>query len=279
MKKVLLPTDFSTNAYNAILYALKLYGNTSCVFYLMHSYMVPIYTSEYNMANPLGMDLLEIYKKQAMDQLTALKEELLLHHKNPKHRFEVHSAFGILTDEIWEFVRKEEIDVVVMGTQGATGAKEVLLGSNTVHTIKKAICPVIAVPEDFAYENPKQILFPTDFEVDYKAQGIEELLYLAKEHIGFINVLHMGRGERMKDFQNKNKEFLDQRLKPVAHLFHETPNNEVVEGINEYQLKNKVNLLVMIMNKHTFLESLFIKPVIRKIGLHLHIPFMVIPQF
>ena len=238
MKKVLLPTDFSTNAYNAILYALKLYGNTSCVFYLMHSYMVPIYTSEYNMANPLGMDLLEIYKKQAMDQLTALKEELLLHHKNPKHRFEVHSAFGILTDEIWEFVRKEEIDVVVMGTQGAT-----------------------------------------DFEVDYKAQGIEELLYLAKEHIGFINVLHMGRGERMKDFQNKNKEFLDQRLKPVAHLFHETPNNEVVEGINEYQLKNKVNLLVMIMNKHTFLESLFIKPVIRKIGLHLHIPFMVIPQF
>ena len=89
----------------------------------------------------------------------------------------------------------------------------------------------------------------------------------------------MGRGERMKDFQNKNKEFLDQRLKPVAHLFHETPNNEVVEGINEYQLKNKVNLLVMIMNKHTFLESLFIKPVIRKIGLHLHIPFMVIPQF
>ena len=133
MKKVLLPTDFSTNAYNAILYALKLYGNTSCVFYLMHSYMVPIYTSEYNMANPLGMDLLEIYKKQAMDQLTALKEELLLHHKNPKHRFEVHSAFGILTDEIWEFVRKEEIDVVVMGTQGATGAKEVLLGSNTVH--------------------------------------------------------------------------------------------------------------------------------------------------
>ncbi|MBO0331861.1 universal stress protein [[Muricauda] lutisoli] len=278
MKKVLLPTDFSSNAYNAIVYALKLYGNTECVFYLLHTYMVPVYTSEYNMANPLGMDLLEVYEKQSMDQLIALKEELLIHHNNPKHRFEVHSAFGILTDEIWQLVEKEGIDVVVMGTQGATSAEEVLLGSNTVHTIKKANCPVIAVPEDFAYENPKQILFPTDFEVDYKAQGIEELLYLAKEHIGFINVLHVGRGIKMKDFQNKNKELLDQRLKPVAHLFHEAPKNEVVEGINEYQLKNKVNLLVMMMNKHTFLESLFIKPVIRNIGLHLHIPFMVIPQ-
>ncbi|WP_420322019.1 universal stress protein [Flagellimonas sp.] len=276
MKKVLLPTDFSENAYNAIRYAQELYKDDSCLFYLLHTYSPPIYYMEYAFSSEqIGMD--DFYQTNAVEQLEELKKELEKSFKNPLHQFRVKAAFNTLVDEILEMVENEGINIIVMGTKGATGAKELLFGSNTVHVMKKTKCPVIAVPDGFAYETPKEILFPTDYEISYRTKALKELLYLANEHISRIDVLHVATGRALTDVQVANKEKLEKLLKPFANVFYDMPNNEVINGINEFQLKNKVNLLVMIMNKHTFLERLFLKPVIKKIGLKLYIPFMVIP--
>ena len=56
------------------------------------------------------------------------------------------------------------------------------------------------------------------------------------------------------------------------------PENEIINAINTFQIKTRINLLVMVQNKHTFFERLFIEPVIKKIGFHITTPFMVIPQ-
>ncbi len=274
---MLLPTDFSENAYNAIRYAQELYKDESCLFYLLHTYSPPIYYVEYASFSSEQIGLDDFYHAKAMEQLEELKQNLENSFKNPLHQFQLKAAFNTLMDEVLEMVENVNISVIVMGTKGATGTKELLFGSNTVHVIKKAKCPVIAVPDGFAYETPKEILFPTDYEISYKTKALKELLYLANEHISRIDVLHVATGHPLTDLQIANRERLENLLKPFAHVFHDMPNNEVINGINEFQLKNKINLLVMVMNKHTFLERLFLKPVIKKIGLNLHIPFMVIP--
>ena len=61
-------------------------------------------------------------------------------------------------------------------------------------------------------------------------------------------------------------------------IFHSVADNEIIPAVNQFQEKNKINLLVMIQNKHSFIEKLFIEPVIKKIGFHITIPFLVIPQ-
>jgi nucleotide-binding universal stress UspA family protein len=277
MKKVLLPTDFSDNAYNAIRYAQELYKDESCQFYLLHTYAPPIYYIEYASFSSEQIGLDDFYHSTAMEKLDELKQKLGKSFENPLHKFQIRAAFNTLVDEVLEMVENEGINIIVMGTKGATGAKELLFGSNTVHIIKKAKCPIIAVPDGFAYETPKEILFPTDYEISYRTKALKELLYLATEHISRIDVLHVATGQALTDSQVANKEKLEKLLKPFANVFHEMPNNEIINGINEFQLKNKINLLVMMMNKHTFLERLFLKPVIKKIGLNLHIPFMVIP--
>lgn len=277
MKKVLLPTDFSENAYNAIRYAQELYKDESCLFYLVHVYSPSIYYLEYASYSSEQIGLDDFYHTNATEQLNELKQDLEKSLKNPLHKFRVKAVFNTLMDEIQEMVENEGISIIIMGTKGATGAKELLFGSNAVHVIKKAKCPVIAIPDGFAYETPKEILFPTDYEISYKTKALKELLYLANEHISRIDVLHIATGHSLTDAQITNKEQLENLLKPYAHVFHEMPNNEVINGINAFQLKNKVNLLAMVMNKHTFLERLFLKPIIKKIGLNLHIPFMVIP--
>ncbi len=174
-------------------------------------------------------------------------------------------------------VASEEADLVIMGTQGATGAKEIFLGTHTVHVIKKATCPVIAIPADFEYETPKEILFPTDYEVEYSEKQLAGLLNLSKIHNSSIEVIHISSGYDLTDLQLQNKAKLEKILEKIPHLFHDLPNQEIITGINNFQLKNKMNMLAMIQNKHTFLESLFIEPVIKKIGFHVSIPFMVIP--
>jgi nucleotide-binding universal stress UspA family protein len=271
MKRILLPTDFSDYSVKAIGYALKIFKNVNCKFFLMHTYMPPVYNAEYLVGSPGLIGLGDVMQETS---LTHLEKE----NDNPKHTFVVHTAFNTLLGEVTETVASEGIDLIVMGTKGATGAEEILFGTNTVHVIKKANCPVLVVPPNFEYENPLEILFPTDFEIAYNKQGLNPLLEIADEHGSQINVLHVSTGNELTQDQEKQKKSLERILGNKA-LFHDVPNNEIIDAINAFQAKEKINLLVMVQNKHTFMERLFIEPVIKKIGFHVNIPFMVIPQF
>ena len=275
--KILLPTDFSDNSFEAIRYALLVFQNIKTTFYLLHTYTPPIYHTEYLIGSPGQIGLGDVMYETSQKQLERLQSRLKNQYENKKHTFVVHTAFNTLLGEVTETIENENIDLVVMGTKGATGAKEILFGTNTVHVIKKAKCPVIAVPPKFEYEAPKEILFPTDYEIEYNTEKFETLLTIANEHRSRINVMHVRTGYDLNKAQEKNKRQLEKLLGNKS-LFHEMPDNEIIRAVNEFQLKEKINLLVMVQNKHTFLERLFIEPVIKKIGFHVSLPFMVIPH-
>ncbi|HUH48203.1 MAG TPA: universal stress protein, partial [Arenibacter sp.] len=170
MRRILLPTDFSDNSFDAIRYALLVFKNLKCTFHLLHTYMPPIYNSEYLIGSPGQIGLGDVIQETSKTQLEDLKSRLENQYDNPKHSFIVHTAFNTLLNEVIETIASEKIDLVVMGTKGATGAQEILFGTNTAHVIKKAKCPVIAVPPKFKYEAPKDILFPTDYEIGYEKE-------------------------------------------------------------------------------------------------------------
>lgn len=279
MLRVLLPTDFSDNSFEAIRYAILTFKDTPCKFTLMHTYMPPIYHAEYLIGSPGQIGLGDVIQENAVTNLNKLQSRLESQYKNSKHSFDSYACMNTLPNQVIEMVEDNKIDVIVMGTKGATGAQEILFGTNTVHIIKKAKCPVIAIPPNFEYEIPKNILFPTDYEVDFKPGPLDVFLKIAKQHTSSIEVLHVSYGYELSEKQQKNKEKLASVLKSVAHLFHNQPNQEVIQAINNFQQQHKMNLLVMVQNKHTFIERLFIEPIIKKIGFHITIPFMVIPHF
>jgi len=277
MTRILLPTDFSKNSLTAIRYGLTLYKDIKCTFYLLNSYMPPVYHTEYLMGSPAQIGLGDIVQENSMTNLETLKKKLQKDFENPLHTFITHSALNVLSSEVTRTVEEERIDLVIMGTQGATGATEILFGTNTVHVIKNAKCPVLAIPSGFKYEAPEQILFPTDYEVELDKDILSELLKIVHKHGSLINIMHVFTGFDLNPIQQKNKETLEKVLTKNA-LFHEVSSNEIITAINAFQLKQKINLLVMVQNKHTFFERLFIEPVIKKIGFHVTVPFMVIPQ-
>ena len=278
MKNILLPTDFSDNSWNAIKYALQLFKDEKCTFHLLNTFTPVIYNVEYLQVSSAQFGLVDAMKEVSTKGLKTMSDRINKEFKNPNHKISEISSFNLLIEEIRELDRAHLIDFIVMGTKGATGAKEILFGSNTIHVLKSVKCPVLAIPSDFEYETPLEILFPTDFNINYNKSHINPIKAIAKQYNSRVNVLHVSTGYDLTEMQYKNMKTLEASLKDIANIFHEVRNQNIDDAINEFQIKAKINLLIMINNKHSFFENLFFKSTINKIGLHLNIPFLVIPS-
>jgi len=278
MKKILLPTDFSDNSWNAIKYALHLYKDQECSFTLLHTYTPIVYQFEYIQSTTLQFQVMDTAKETSKKGLDELQQKINLEFNNPKHMFSQITSFNTLTAEIDELYQGNAIDMIVMGTKGASGITGVLFGSNTIHAIKNAKCPVLAIPSDFSFETPHEILFPTDYEIEYQGEHLKPIIEIAQKHISRVNILHVFIRNGLTNIQEKNKSILETSMKRIAHLFHDVKNQNVPEAITNFQIKTKINLLVMINNKHSFFENLFFKSTINQIGFHLNIPFLIIPS-
>lgn len=277
MKKILLPTDFSSNSWNAIEYSLQLFEKETCKFYLLNTYTPAIYQVEYVLGNPAEFDIPDPMNELSLMELETIKDRIKKDYNNPKHSFETMAVFNTLIPEIEDVVKKKGIDYIVMGTKGATGAKEVLFGSNTVHVFKKIKCPILAIPDSFKFEPPHEILFPTDYDINYTNNHLQPLLDITSLYTSRINILKVSFGYDLSEEQEKNKKKLETFFGKTAYLFHSVANESVQEAITEFQMKARINLLVMINNKHSFFENLFFKSTIHQIGFHLNIPFLLIP--
>lgn len=277
MKKILLPTDFSKNSQNAITYALQLFAGEACSFYLINTYTPAVYQAEYVLHSPGQIGLGDIYQSNSLDLLEELKQKLEEQFPNPKHRFYIHSAFNTVVEELKVMVEKEEADLIVMGTQGATGAKEILFGTHTVHVIRAVHCPVLVIPTGYSYTPVKEILFPTDFEPDFEKTPLQILRDIARTQKSQIEIMHVSSGYELTGQQTENRNSLLRLLDTIPYRLHDLPSQELIPAINSFKVETPLNLLVMVRNRHSFLEKLFIEPVVKKIAFHVDIPLLVLP--
>ncbi|REE07737.1 nucleotide-binding universal stress UspA family protein [Winogradskyella pacifica] len=278
MKQILLPTDFSENSWNAITYAINLYKDEECTFHLFNAYTPVIYNIEYVLGYPAQFGLADAIRNTSQKNLNTLITKISNEFEpNPNHKFETYARFNTLISGIKEFIDEHDIDLIFMGTKGATGAKEVLFGSNTVHIFKEIKCPVVAIPSGFAYEAPHEILFPTDLNAMYKHSTLKILKEIVLSNNARLNTMHVSTGYELTEKQERNKAQLESMFENSAFLFHNIKAMDITNAINEFQVKHKINLLVMINNKHSFFENIFFKNTINQIGFHLNIPFLVIP--
>ena len=274
-KRILLPTDFSDNSWSAIVYALKLYKDEVCVFYLLNSIAIEV-TTMVNISNRL----LKTVQKRALKELLELKEMAENSNISPNHKFEIIISSEDLNKSIETAVVKYEIDLIIMGTKGTTSTGEFLFGTNTVHLINNMnMCPVLVVPEDFDFIEPKQIAFSTDFNRFYNDKEMEPLKRLADLYNAKIRVVHINVEEELDDVQQYNLIALKSYLKNYDHSFHWMPDyaKKCVE-IKDFIAELNIDILAMINYKHSFIEKLVKEPLIKKMGCQPKVPFLVIPE-
>jgi nucleotide-binding universal stress UspA family protein len=274
MKKILIPIDFSENAINAVDYALTLFKDELCKFYILHAYQEDIYLNK----APITKEVLkEVIRTAGKDSQLQLKKTLKLIKKlspNSKHVFKILSANNILVDEADKVVDEKDIDLIIMGTLGDTNNKERTFGSHTLQVLKYVKCPVLVVPENYSYNEPNHILFATDYTIPYQQRELDLLNKIAYDNSAIIDVLYISEDNYLSPWQETNKSFIKENLRKKKVRFKITKDKNITNEIHSYIKDHETDILVMINRRHSFLENILFQDNVDKISLSLSIPLL-----
>lgn len=281
MKNILLPTDFSKNAWNALFTALKLYSNFECRFYILNCYDLDMkYSAGAKSTIRSGM-VYKALKNTSENDLGEVMKYISEHHDNQKHTFETISYSGDILAGLRSAIAAYDIDTIIMGTKGATGAKGVFLGSNTVKVLKNIKnCVLITVPKKFEFKKLKTVVLPTEFVHFYPKRVFEPLLELADPKETTLKIFHVAQEFRLYEEQIANKDLLKKRLEGYDYSFHNvTIDSTVAKAIRQFSQEQGADLIVLTNYSHSFMEKLTQEPIVKKMAFKSGTPLMILPDF
>ena len=277
MKNILVPTDFSQNSKNALKYAQVLYTAWECNFYVLHVGSV-LESQEDSEHISNGDEARESSKQQLME----LVDEARKQSTAQAHNFFGLHEYGFFIPTIKKYVVGHNINLIVMGTKGATGIKEKVVGSHSGDVITKVQCNTLVIPNDVSFGKPKEIAFPTDFNIFYSPQilrSMAELLELGEGSLRIMNALNEEDGLTAE--QEANKEFLLDFMDasfPDRFSSHSLTNKSVKSAIQCFVESRNIDIMAMVAKNLNFIQQILFDSIVEQISFHTKIPFFVIHE-
>jgi len=280
MKSILLPTDFSENSWNAIRYALHFFEKSNCHFYLLHvnrlSNLASVDTSYITTPEAIEKVQTIFAKKQLREFLKRISKELP---HNKKHRFYTLTDYNFFIESIRNQVQEKSIDMIVMGTKGASGIKKFIIGSNTGDVITKVSCTTLVVPENAKYTSIKEIAFPTDLALSYHIQTLQPISEVLDEFCSFLRILHINkRKENLNRDQQKYKELLEDYFNGYKHSFHFLTNDKIEDAVQCFVESRDIDLIAMVAKNLNYFQRILFMPTVEEISYHTDVPFLVLHE-
>jgi nucleotide-binding universal stress UspA family protein len=279
MKNILIPTDFSENSLNAITYAQEFFKYTTCNFYIMHVTKIFNYAGGETPIIPSAETIELTLLKDVKIKLKNLVERVKSLHIDSKHNFIPISSYDYFIDAVRNEVVEKKINLIVMGTKGASGLKEVIVGSNTGDVITRVKTPLLAVPEKAKFTPPKEIAFPTDYNVFYQTKILNDISEFMQMYNSRIRILHVARkDEELSKFQKENKEYLNDFFADYDHGFYKVTNKKVEAGVQCFVESRNINMIVMVAKNLNLFQQILFKPTVEEVSYHTHVPFLVLHE-
>lgn len=280
-KKILIPTNFSKYAWNALVYALNLYRKVPCTIYILHSFQ----TSLLEDAVPMSKKFTGFRKAklEADEGLNKILQGLNFRKENPKHRFETISAHGKLVEEMQHVIDKKGIDLVIAGSQGENVGINSAYSSNIVQIVAEIEqCPVLVIPEKLQLipENVREIVLPTNFRYPFKLKELSALTDLAENFRVPVRILYVDtENKKLSEEQEINKTALEACFTSVEASFHKLTHPSLTTGINLFLQSRESGILALYKRKQGFFTRLFSQPFVDEIDFDPNIPVLILKEF
>lgn len=264
-----MPIDFSDVSKNALKYAYHLAVENHAEIYLLNCYDTPA-----RHVNVM-IDLADILQKDVEKSLLELKEncykEFIEHIP-----IELITYKGLLQSGIAKTVQKHQIDLVIIGTHGASGYLKKIIGTNTSSLLNSTHCPILIVPEKYEFSGWDNAVIATDFT--YTA-AINKFAKFKKLVNGFpvkLKILHVltekSQSENLrekelqfkKDFVGKNIDFVYQH------------DDNISDGILNYLKESNANLIVVVKHQYSFLTKLLHDSATKQLAFQTTIPVLIL---
>lgn len=263
--KILFPTDFSANAKLACDFAFDLAKKTNGTVFVLNAYDLP-YSDR-----SVSTSLLEIMRDNAESNMAKLSKEL----ESYDAPFETFVVPGNPIRQIKEFTKNKKMDMIVMGTQGASGLEEVLIGSNATSVMHGASCPVLIIPPKAELKPIKKITFASDLNLEGAETELAFLKKIAQHNNSFVDVVHV---QKEKGVKSGTRELIEKHLKGLPFEFTILQSNNVEEAIIQEADKEHADLIAAIAKNYKFFEGLFHKSITSKLAYHTHIPLLILHE-
>lgn len=246
MKKILVPTDFSEQAENALKVAAQIAEKFNAEIYLLHLIELPA-----DMVNPVGEtrsnDLPEaiFFMKMAKKKFDELLSRPYLKGLQVHDTVEINKAFEGIIDTS----KKHGCDFIVMGSQGATGLKEMFVGSNTEKVVRTSDIPVLVVKNEHHSFEINNLIFATNLETAGR-KTLKKVIALAESFGARLHLVYINTANAFittDDCDNKLKKYME----GVAfdnYEFHVFNDDSVEQGILNFS--RKINADVMGIATH-----------------------------
>jgi nucleotide-binding universal stress UspA family protein len=276
MNTIVCPTDFSDCADNAVLYANQLAIRSQARLILVHSTFVPDAMPYAGISMHAATST---YGEEMMyqDRLVSLCQELKKHNPNSLVTYETKVGYRPVIDEIAYVADKENADLIVMGTSGAHGLKEIVLGSNTADVIEISRLPVLVVPAHASFSPIHTIVFAADLTREHPA-NVALTVELAKLLGAEINFLHILKEDNFMSGSTAkieySRSFSDIGYDKVS--FHTQEDSDIERGILTFSKTKNADLIVMVNHEQSFWRSIFSSSHTKEMAYHTSIPLLAI---
>ncbi len=195
MKKILVPVDFSKQAEYAAKVASQIAKKNNHEIFLLHMLDLPVGVidpASFGSNNNAPMGLL--FLQRAHEKFEEFKKLPFFDGLKISDTVQFHKTY----DGIIEQSLKNDVDLIVMGSQGASGLEEILVGSNTEKVVRNSTVPVLVIKEDIDDFQIKNIVFASDFNIKNKP-SFQNILDFTKE---FDSKIHLLKVNTVQDFES-----------------------------------------------------------------------------
>ncbi|MFD1551242.1 universal stress protein [Putridiphycobacter roseus] len=267
MKTILVPTDFSENAYKALEYASYLASQIGAKIVVLNSYQIPSGTSN------VMINFADILEKDSKEDLAKLLDKLKNIEDFKGVEYIPFSCYGFLTQTIEIASKNHSIDLIVMGTTGASNIKNKIFGSNTLATIKVVDYPIVVVPQETQFSAWKNVILASneDDSILAVAQKLNDIVGLENVNMDIVSVVP--KNEQKADHATL---ILGLDGYNAQYSFHTEENDSVVEGVLNYTENHASNIIVLHKKSYSFLEGLMHSSVTKKLAMHSKKPLLII---
>ncbi|MBV8390273.1 MAG: universal stress protein [Mucilaginibacter sp.] len=284
MKKILIATDFSANATHAAKYGYAIASQIKSDVLLCNAFVVP---AEVPQAGTLVWPQFEYDElvKSSDFELAQLKKELELNHGDSSFKpyIACTSEVGGVVDVITEIIGKNNVELTVMGTHGASKLSTFLVGNHSRSMINNTKGPLLLVPASAVLKPIKKVAFATDLEQPERdLKSIYALIPLLKRLNAELLLTHIYNGD---DPTYKFKQQIQQLLADLSNkanysnIFYRIVNsNKPEHGLDWLCDHGHIDVLAMVHCKHDLADKILIGSHTKKMADHIKIPLLVMPE-
>jgi nucleotide-binding universal stress UspA family protein len=274
MVNILFPTDFSKAAENAFLYALQLTKVLDANLTLAHVYELPelgraLHNTSKEVYELMEMETLENFNK-SIKELRQLAEDKGYGDVSFKHIM----AAGQIVPKVANIAEHEKIDYIVMGTTGASGLKEIFLGSIASGVIDIAPCRVLSIPEQ---TNPTDKIDKVAYLTNYKDEEVvsfDQVVAFAKKFDASIYCVHYDKHvtdvsqEQMTEWKNKL------HTEGLMVSFDVITGEDFEHSLVDYYEAKGIDIISIQPRRRNLFSAIFKKSNTKSIAQHLKIPLL-----